>query len=364
MVSRPWHIVAGAGLLILLTACSRGTLSRAEDSMATPGEAGASAGSKLAGTLEVEGGIRSYRLHVPTGYDPSVPVALVVALHGGGGNGAGLEAHVGLDAIAGREGFLVVYPDGSGRLGDVLLTWNSGNCCGFALDQPVDDVAFIRALVSHLSLSHTIDPARVYATGMSNGGMMSYRLACEASDLFAAVAPVAGALNVDCEPSEPLSVLAIHATADQHVLFEGGAPAVSVDSHERVDRSVHYAMTFWAARDGCALEPTTERGGTVIHEVYPDCDTGLAVELLAVEGGGHAWPGGESFSQQGDEPSLALDASEAIWAFFEAHPKPQRIEAVCGGSWQGATRGSARQSKWHIAPFVWQHLESQRAGVG
>jgi polyhydroxybutyrate depolymerase len=322
MVNRPWHIVAGAGLLILLTACGHATLLRAEDPMATPGEAGVSAESGLAGTLEVEGGLRSYRLHVPTGHDPSVPLALVVALHGGGGNGANLEAHVGLDAIADREGFLVVYPDGSGRLGDLLLTWNSGNCCGFALDQQADDVAFLRALVSHLSQRFAIDPARVYATGMSNGGMMSYRLACEASDLFAAVAPVAGALNVDCEPSEPLSVLAIHGTADRHVLFEGGAPVVSVDSHERVDRSVHYAMAFWAARDGCALGPTTEHGGTVNHEVYPDCDTGLAVELLAVEGGGHAWPGGESFSRLRDEPSQALDASEAIWAFFEAHPKP------------------------------------------
>ena len=322
MVKRSWFILAGASLLILLTACSRGKQSPAADPTATVVEAGAATAGELAGRLEAEGSIRSYRLHVPTGHDSSVPAALVVALHGGGGNGAGLEAHVGLDAIANREGFLVVYPDGNGRLGDLLLTWNSGNCCGYALDQQVDDVAFIRALVSHLSLSYAIDPARVYATGISNGGMMSYRLACEASDLFAAVAPVAGALNVDCEPSEPVSVLAIHGTADQHVLFEGGAPAVSVDTHERVDRSVHYAGTFWAERDGCLLEPATGQAGTVIHEIYPDCDTGLAVELLAVEGGGHAWPGGSTFSRQGDEPSQALDASEAMWAFFEAHPKP------------------------------------------
>jgi polyhydroxybutyrate depolymerase len=92
----------------------------------------------------------------------------------------------------------------------------------------------------------------------------------------------------------------------------------SFDTHERVDRSVHDALTFWAARDGCSLESIRNQAGTVIHEVFPDCDSGLAVELLAVEGGGHVWPGAESLSRQGDE----LDASEAIWAFFHAHPKP------------------------------------------
>jgi len=274
-------------------------------------------------SIEFRGVTRTYALYVPASLQPGVPAELVVALHGGGGNAANLERTVGLDAIAEREGFLVVYPDGSGRLDEILLTWNAGNCCGYALDEQVDDVGFIRALIEQLSGTYAIDSKRVYATGMSNGGMMSYRLACEAADLFAAVAPVAGALNVaDCEPAEPVSVLAIHGTADQHVLFEGGPPNVKADIHERVDRSVHYAMTFWAARDGCGLEPQVEQGGAVIHESYSGCQPGLSVELLAVEGGGHAWPGAVKFSAQGDEPSPDLDASEAMWAFFEAHPKP------------------------------------------
>jgi len=209
-----------------------------------------------AGSIEFHGVARTYALYVPASLQSGVPAPLVVALHGGGGNAANLERTVRLDAIAEREGFLVVYPDGSGRLDEILLTWNAGNCCGYALDEQVDDIGFIGALVAQLSDMYAIDPRRVYATGMSNGGMMSYRLACEAADLFAAVAPVAGALNVaDCEPAEPVSVLAIHGTADQHVLFEGGPPNVKADVHERVDRSVHYAMTFWAARDGCGLEP-------------------------------------------------------------------------------------------------------------
>ena len=308
--------------LSLLTGCVRGTELRSAAGAPEPDEA--LAGIDIVATLDVDGRPRSYRLHVPAGLDPSAPSALVVALHGGGGNGANMQVKIGLDAVADRESFLVANPDGSGRLDGYLLTWNAGNCCGYALDERVDDTAFLRAMVEAISRTHSIDPRRVYATGMSNGGMMAYRLACEAADLFAAVAPVAGALNLEpCEPSERVSVLAIHGTADQHVLFEGGAPAITVDSHSRVDHSVHHAVTFWAARNGCALQATQTHAGSVIHDVYPGCEAGSAVELIAIEGGGHAWPGAVKFSPQGDEPSQAVNASEAIWAFFEAHPKTQ-----------------------------------------
>ncbi len=317
------------GLMVLVvvsglaTGCARGTQLRIPDPTQSPAPDEGSPAVELVAALVVNGRQRSYRLHIPPGLVPSAPSALVVGLHGGGGNGANLQAKVGLDAIADREGFLVAYPDGSGRLDDYLLTWNAGNCCGYALDEQIADTAFLRAMVADIARTHSIDPRRVYATGMSNGGMMSYRLACEAADLFAAVAPVAGALNLEsCEPIEPVSVLAIHGTADQHVLFEGGAPAVKVDSHPRINSSVHYAMTYWAVRNGCSLEPRRSQAGVVVHEVYTGCEAGLAVELIAVEGGEHAWPGAVQFSPQGDEPSQALNASEAIWDFFEAHPKP------------------------------------------
>ena len=274
-------------------------------------------------TLQVGSEQRSYRLFVPPSIDPSEPVALVVALHGGGGNAANLERTIGMNTIAEEQGFIIAYPDGSGRWEDFLLTWNAGNCCGLALDRQVDDVAFLRSLVRHLSTEYPIDPRQVYATGMSNGAMMAYRLACEASDVFAAVAPVAGAMNLErCEPEDPVSVLAIHGTGDRHVRFEGGQPEISLDSHARVDRSVHYAMTFWAAHNDCDLEPEAHQNGSVRHESYPGCRPGLGVELLAIEGGGHAWPGATKFTPRGDEPSQALDASQAIWGFFEAHPKP------------------------------------------
>ncbi len=150
-------------LLALSSACSRGTRSRGDDPTGTSGQPGTSDSGDLEGTLEVEGRIRSYRLHVPPGHDASAPAALVVALHGGGRNAASLEAHIGMDAIADREGFLTVYPDGNGKLGEIVLTWNSGNCCGYALDEQVDDVAFLRALVGQLSTAYDIDADRVYA---------------------------------------------------------------------------------------------------------------------------------------------------------------------------------------------------------
>jgi polyhydroxybutyrate depolymerase len=313
--------LVSVALACLVAGCARGTQLLSLDT--PPASQELSPATDLVATLEVNGRERSYRLHVPAGLEPSTSSALVVALHGGGGNGANMQSTIGLDAVADRESFLVAYPNGSGRLGDYLLTWNAGNCCGYALDEQVDDTAFLRAMVADISRTYLIDPHRVFATGMSNGGMMAYRLACEAADLFAAVAPVAGALNLDsCEPAGPVSVLAIHGTADQHVLFEGGAPAVTVDSHSRIDQSVHYAMTYWASRNGCALDATRSVAGSVAHEFYPGCEAGAAVELIAVDGGGHAWPGAVKFSPQGDEPSQALNAAEEIWAFFEAHPKP------------------------------------------
>jgi polyhydroxybutyrate depolymerase len=314
-------LLFAVALATLLTGCARGTELTVTATASDPQEA--SPAIDLTATLEVDGRERSYRLHVPAGLDPSAPSALVVALHGGGGNGANMQGRIGLDAVADRESFLVAYPDGSGRLDGYLLTWNAGNCCGYALDDAVNDTAFLRAMVADIASTYPIDPRRIYATGMSNGGMMAYRLACEAADLFAAVAPVAGALNLEsCEPSGPVSVLVIHGTADQHVLFEGGAPAVTVDSHPRIDHSVHYALTFWAARNRCTLQATQARAGSVVHEVYPECEGGSAVELIAIEGGEHAWPGGVKFSPQGDEPSQAVDASKAIWDFFVVHPKP------------------------------------------
>lgn len=274
-------------------------------------------------TITADDRERHYVLHAPPDIDASQPASLVLVLHGGGGNAASAKLMSGFSRVADREGFFVVYPDGSGRLGDALLTWNAGNCCGFALASEADDTGFIRALVESLLTELPVDPKRVFVTGMSNGGMMSYRLACEAADLFAAAAPVAGALNIpNCSPSAPISLVAFHGTADQSVRYEGGEPEIDADRAPRTDASVAESVGAFVQHNGCDETPLTTRSGSIVTDIYGGCGGKSAVALYTVEGGGHAWPGGRRGSPAGDPPTDELDATEVMWAFFESHPKP------------------------------------------
>ncbi len=307
------------GLLVLgifVTACGR-----AAPPSATVTPRAAREPGDYEQSLTHAGRTRTYTVHLPRGVGAAHAFPLVIVLHGGGGNSENAARMSGFSALADQENFIVVYPDGTGRLGDVLLTWNAGNCCGYALDNNVDDVGFIRALIAQLQRDYPIDTRRVYATGMSNGGMMSYRLGCELSDHLAAIAPVAGALNVECKPSTPISVIAFHGTADQHVLFDGGAPKIKADPHPREDQSVAYAMNFWAQHNRCEATPQREERGHVIHETYTNCANGVAVELYAITGEGHTWPGGQRGSALGDVPTRDISATNVMWEFFKAHPK-------------------------------------------
>jgi polyhydroxybutyrate depolymerase len=272
-------------------------------------------------SLSVDGRDRTYLLHLPPAYDGKHSLPLVIVLHGGGGNAPGAVKMTGFSQKADKEGFVVVYPNGSGRLKTRLLTWNSGNCCGYALDSNVDDVGFIRALIDELVKMRSIDPKRVYATGMSNGGMMTYRLGCELSDKLAAIAPVAGALNVEnCAPTNPVSVIIFHGTADEHVLYTGGEPIRKADSHRRVDKPVSYAVSFWVKHDGCTPTPQRSETGNIRTEIYRGGKDGAEVALYTVNGGGHAWPGGEA-DLLGAEPTKEISATDVMWNFFVRHPK-------------------------------------------
>ena len=274
-------------------------------------------------SISVGAAARSYVIHLPGGREPPAPAALVLVLHGGGGNAENAARMSRMDAKADREGFIAVYPNGTGGPLGRFLTWNAWRCCGAALVKGVDDVAFIRAVVEKVSREHAIDRKRIYATGLSNGGMMSYRLGCEAADIFAAIAPVAGALNTDdCRPASPVSVIVFHGTADGHVLFEGGKPRIAFDSHARTDNSVAFAVDFWTRRDGCDAKPEHDQRGHVIHDAYA-CPGRRAVELYAIVGQGHAWPGGEKGLRFGnvDAPTTEISATDLMWDFFAAHPK-------------------------------------------
>ncbi len=266
---------------------------------------------------------RSYLLYVPSAPDETKTYPLIIALHGGGGSARSMDSSTGLQAEAHRVKAILVYPNGIGRFKDRLLTWNAGNCCGYALEKQADDVGFISALIDALSKQYPIDPGRIYATGMSNGGKMSYRLACNLSDKIVAIAPVAGSMEVpDCTPKYPVSVMVFHGTADTHILYEGGAPKKSIDKrHPRLDNSVRGAINYWTKHNRCIKAPErTEKWG-IVRDMYTDCAGGSGVVLYSILGGGHAWPGGKKWRSSADAPTEALSASRKMVDFFLAHPR-------------------------------------------
>jgi polyhydroxybutyrate depolymerase len=285
--------------------------------------AGSPSGGRLA--LAYQGQQRAYVVRLPPGpraADERLPLVLV--LHGGGGDAAIAEKTTGFTAKAQREGFIVVYPEGTGRLANHLLTWNAGHCCGQAMQGGVDDVGFIRALLARLVADYPVDERRIYATGMSNGGMMAHRLGRELGDRLAAIAPVVATLFGDeRKPAQPVSALMINGALDASVPLEGGRPGGRFpDSWDGTPALPSAAQgRFWAAANGCAATPESSSLGPVQRSRYR-CPAGREVQWLLVADNGHAWPGGVAGSRLGDPPSTSLDATDEIWAFFKAHPKP------------------------------------------
>jgi polyhydroxybutyrate depolymerase len=268
---------------------------------------------------------RAYLVYVPRSLDRRRATPVLYAFHGGGGH-MGWQANddvYGLLSKAEEAGFIAVFPNGVGALpGGRMATWNAGRCCGDARDRGVDDVGFVRRIHADLVRRLPVDPARVYATGMSNGGMMAYRLACEAADLFRAIAAVAGTDNTRrCAPVRPVAVLHIHALDDTHVLFEGGAgPDAFRDRSKITDfTSVQETVDRWVARDRCVGRPqrVLAREGAWC-DLHAGCAGGSRVQMCVTETGGHSWPGGGAV--RGKAPSNALSGNDAMWAFFQSLP--------------------------------------------
>jgi polyhydroxybutyrate depolymerase len=274
-------------------------------------------------TLQHDGLARMYRVHIPAKYVAATPAPLLVALHGGGGN-MDLQAD---DTLYGQttksesEGAIVVFPNGFSRLASgKFATWNAGNCCGAARDRQVDDVGFIRKVVAQVSTRWNVDRNRIYATGMSNGAMMAYRLACDAPDVFKAIAAVAGTDNTrECRPARPISILHIHAKDDTHVLFGGGAGPDSADAAVVTDYvSVPNTIAKWVRQDACtaAAQRVLDKPGATC-ELHASCQGGARVQLCVTDTGGHSWPGGTKTRRAAAVPSHALSANDAMWDFFE-----------------------------------------------
>jgi polyhydroxybutyrate depolymerase len=187
----------------------------------------------------------------------------------------------------------------------------------------VDDVGFIRAVVTAVVKDNAADPKRIYATGISNGGMMAYRLACEASDVFAAVAPVSAIQDLqDCKPAQAVSVFHIHGEKDENVPIDGGVGKKALDQEGKQGRPpVQQSIDFWVKRDACAVTVRSQEPGVDMVN-YGGCESGTEVQYFKILDGGHSWPGGQRISILLDSPSKSLNATDAIWYFFSLHSKP------------------------------------------
>jgi len=279
----------------------------------------AAAAETIERTLRVGTRERSYEIDIPARADPARELPVVIVFHGGGGSADSVRRQSRMSAKGAAEGFIAVYPQGSGGIAGKLKTWNAGTCCGYAMQQHVDEVAFVAALLDDLPATVAIDRTRVYATGISNGGMMAYEVACALADRIAAIAVVAGEMTAldRCRPSRPVPVLVIHGSADRNLPIDGGVGAKAFAVHEV--RSVASAVDFWRRHDGCGETARSEVDGAVRRTIYSGCRGGSEVELVAIEGGGHSWPGGDRLVRFLDPPSPALDATAEAWRFFARH---------------------------------------------
>lgn len=270
---------------------------------------------KTNGKIESSGRTRTYLLYVPESYQPETPTPLVISLHGFAEWPAHQMDISGWNRVADEHGFILVYPTGT----DFPLRWYSHGVLGDDVD-PWMDVVYISDLIDKLQDEYNIDPARVYANGLSNGGGMSYVLACRLADRIAAIGTVAGAYSYpaeDCIPSRPVPVIAFHGTADRIVPYDGG----DVSSTGYQFPPVQDWVRGWALRNGCDMDPLgLPSNGEVSGIGYSGCRSNADVHFYTIQGGGHSWPGGEPMPRFiVGHTSQDIDATAVMWAFFENH---------------------------------------------
>lgn len=315
-VRRPGLTVAMAAcaLLAVTALAGCGAAARHAASAADPPSAGQAipAGSS-SHAIEVGGLRRTYIVYRPASLPAAAP--LVVMLHGGFGSASQAEKSYGWDAEAEHGGFAVAYPDGLNR------AWNTGGgCCGTPGRTNVDDIGFITAMVSAIEHQIPVDPNRVYATGISNGGIMAYTLACHTA-IFAAIGPDSATELGSCAVPAPLSVIHIHGTADKNIPYQGGEG----EGVAHIDGLAVPALNArWRAIDRCAA-PAVKTAGAVTTSAAV-CPAGQTVELVTIAGAGHQWPGAApnrlaQLLLHTDPPSTALNATQIIWQFFAAHTR-------------------------------------------
>ena len=260
---------------------------------------------------------RTYLIHLPTGYTGTTDLPLIIAMHGGFGNAYNLQNQSQLSVKADAENFIVVYPEGleGGLLG--ISSWNAGWCCGWASNNNIDDVGFISALLDTLVAQYSIDTSRIYATGMSNGGFMAYRLACELSDRIAAIAPVAASMSMTtCTPQRPVPIISFHSYLDTNVPYDGGVGSGASGHYNSPQDSI---LNAWSAMNTCSTtNDTIINNSQFLHRKWSDCDCETEIEQHVTQDGGHSWPGGNQ-TMSGDPVSIFINANDLMWTFFQQY---------------------------------------------
>jgi len=288
-------------------------------------------------SLTSEGLERKYLVHVPPSYDAIKSTPVVFSIHGGGGNGEAFRNQSNMDVNSDKHGYIVVYPDGTGTelFGRKSFTWNSGNfCCGYAVRNNIDDVGFFSKMMDDVETKFNVDKNRIYAAGLSNGGQMTHRLACELSDRIAAIASVAGAneSNMSCDLSRSVPVMIIHGTEDQCVPYKGSkqcggcySKAIGIDLGDVWPcDSVEQKIEDWKEMNSRSdtSEIVFEKGDVTCIR-YGSNDDNSEVVLCTIEGGGHTWPSSIVYKSKmiaDISGMITYDISnDQIWEFFERH---------------------------------------------
>jgi len=283
---------------------------------------------------DADGYQRSYRVHIPADYRPAEPLPLVVVVHGAFSTSAAMEEETGFSALADKEGFVVVYPDGIGILG-LLQHWNAGHCCGKAAADDIDDVGFLADVIEHVKEYAAIDANRVYMVGFSNGAMLTHRFAAERPELLAGAAPLAGAIGSVTGSDESvwripaahsaLPIIMFHGLQDETIPYDQAGRENAAGARRYA--SVSDSSRYWSSHNNCSRHDRSDTPTTaaITVDTWSGCDENVTVQLITLNDWGHRWPGRYFTEKAGPRnPLYGFDAAQLIWSFFQQHRRDER----------------------------------------
>ena len=303
----------GAVAILFTTACRPDSLVNLKAGLNATGDPDAR-------QIDVGGTPRDFLLHIPRNVTSAHPMPLAIMLHGSGGNATDLRSFTAMNPVADSQRFMVAYADGShGSFDGYPSDWNAGTCCGAAQREQVDDLAFIRRIISAAAAEHTLDKKRVFVVGFSDGGRMAYHAACQLAPQVAAIAVVSGSIVDDaCRPANAVAVIAIHGTSDDQVPFDDPSATNPPSRVPPAASPLPASVQFWVASNGCAVGTTrtAKPSAHVSSTSFTHCSVAYVIAYV-IEGGVHGWPG--TISNPLGSPMTELAATHTIASFLMLH---------------------------------------------